>query len=154
MIIHYAPNKATHRQGSWPCCIRWVTINQWRYHTDVYVIRFPLPDQPNKAIEKFAVNLQEGVIVDRDPSFVCVLITTLKGPTPTRLYPADVLLTLKESQTQYGGKVVCSQIHTVHKSHILAHKYTLSSETMHKIDGRLLMGIGLIKWEEVVRSRA
>jgi mRNA-degrading endonuclease toxin of MazEF toxin-antitoxin module len=121
---------------------------------DVYLIRFPLPDQPDKAIDKFAVNLQEGAIVDRAPSFVCVLITTLKGPTSTHLYPADVLLTPDESQTDYGAKVICNQIHTVHKSRILAHKYTLSAEAMHKIDGRLLMGIGLIKWEEVVRSRS
>lgn len=120
---------------------------------DVYLVQFPLPDQPGKTIEKFAVNLQEGVIVDRTPSFVCVLITTLKGPTPTRLYPTDVLLSPRESQTQYGAKVICNQIHTVHKSRILAHKYTLSAETMHKIDGRLLMGIGLVKWEEIIRSR-
>lgn len=32
--------------------------------------------------------------------------------------------------------------------------YRLGAETMHKIDGRLLMGIGPIKWEEVVRSRS
>lgn len=121
---------------------------------DVYRIRFPLPDQPGKAIEKFAVNLQEGAIVDRAPSFVCVLTTTLKGPTLTRLYPTDVLLTPRESQTKYGAKVICNQIHTVHKSRILDHKYALSAETMHKIDGRLLMGIGLIKWEDVVRSRS
>jgi len=121
---------------------------------DVYLIRFSLPDQPDKAIEKFAINLQEGAIVNRAPAFVCVLITTLKSPTPTRLYPTDVLLTPQESQTDYGAKVICNQIHTVHKSRILAHKYTLSAETMHKIDGRLLMGIGLVEWEEIVRSRS
>jgi hypothetical protein len=30
---------------------------------DVYLIQFPLPDQPGKTITKYAVNLQEGRII-------------------------------------------------------------------------------------------
>jgi len=120
---------------------------------DVYLVRFPLPDQPSTTIEKFAVNLQEGRIIDNAPTMVCVLITTLKEPGPGRLYPTDVLLTPEESRTRFG-KVLCNQIHTVHKSMVIAHKYTLSLETMRKIDERLLLGIGLVKWEDIVGSRA
>lgn len=115
---------------------------------DVYLINFPLPDAPGQTIPKFIVNLQEGRIIDQSPTMVGVIITTLKDPTPPKLYPSDVLLTAQESKTQYGAKVICNQIHTIHKSQIMDLKYKLSAPTMREIDKRLLLGIGMIKIED------
>ena len=57
---------------------------------DVYLIQFPLPDQPDKTITKYAVNLQEGRII-----------------------------------------------------------YCLSPETMREIDERLLLGVGIVRIEDL-----
>lgn len=117
---------------------------------DVYLIKLPLPDKIGHTLEKFAINLQEGKIIAQAPTFVCVIITTLKSSKSPKLYPTDLLLAPKESKTKFGAKVICNQIHTLHKSLIIDYKYHLSSETMRKIDERLLLGIGIIKIEDLL----
>jgi mRNA-degrading endonuclease toxin of MazEF toxin-antitoxin module len=116
---------------------------------DVYLIKFPVPDQPGKTITKYAVNLQEGKIIAKAPTMVCVMITTFKSSDKGRLYPTDVVLTPEESRTKYGAKVICNQIHTVAKSMIIDFKYRLSPETMCEIDERLLLGVGIVKIEDL-----
>lgn len=116
---------------------------------DVYLIQFPLPDQPGKTITKYAVNLQEGRIIAKSPTMVCVMITTFKTADPGRLYPTDVVLSPQESGTRYGAKVICNQIHTVAKSMIIDFGYRLSAETMREIDESLLLGVGIIKIEDL-----
>lgn len=120
---------------------------------DVYLVELPLPDKVGHTLEKFAVNLQEGKIIAHAPTFVCVIITTFKSPESPRLYPTDVLLTPKESKTKFGAKVICNQIHTLHKSLIIEYKYHLSAQTMKKIDERLLLGIGIIRIEDLLLDR-
>lgn len=116
---------------------------------DVYLIQFPLPDQPGETITKYAVNLQEGRIIAKSPTMVCVMITTFKSADRGRLYPTDVVLSPEESATRYGAKVICNQIHTVAKSMIIDFKYRLSPEMMREIDERLLLGVGIIKIEDL-----
>jgi len=116
---------------------------------DVYLIQFPLPDQPGKTVTKYAVNLQEGKIIAKSPTMVCVMITTFKSADRGRLYPTDVVLSPEESGTRYGAKVICNQIHTVAKSMIIDFKYRLSPGTMREIDERLLLGVGIIKIEDL-----
>ena len=116
---------------------------------DVYLIQFPLPDQPGETITKYAVNLQEGKIIAKSPTMVCVMITTFKSADRGRLYPTDVVLSPEESGTRYGAKVICNQIHTVVKSIIIDFKYRLSPATMREIDERLLLGVGIIKIEDL-----
>ncbi len=115
---------------------------------EVYLVNYPLPDVLGQTIQKFMVNLQEGSIIDYSPTMVGVVITTLKDSTPPKLYPTEVLLTPQESKTQYGAKILCNQIHTISKQRIIDLKYTLSLETMQKIDKKLLLGIGIIKIED------
>lgn len=38
---------------------------------DVYLLQFPLPDQPGKTITKYAVNLQEGKIIEVPDDGLC-----------------------------------------------------------------------------------
>jgi hypothetical protein len=57
---------------------------------DVYLLQFPLPDQPGKTITKYAVNLQEGRIIAKSPTMVYVMITTFKSADRGRLDPTDV----------------------------------------------------------------
>ncbi len=116
---------------------------------DVYLVHFPLPDATEQMITKFMVNLQEGSIISSSPTMVGVIITTLKGSTPPRLYPTDVLLTAQESHTPFGAKVICNQIHTITKQNIIDFKYKLSPATMREIDKRLLLGVGIIKIEDL-----
>lgn len=105
---------------------------------DVYLVQFPLPDMIGKTITKYMVNLQEGSIIEFSPTMVGVIITTLKSTSPPKLYPTDVLLTPQESQTKYGAKVLCNQIHTINKQQKIDLKYELSAATMREIDKRLL----------------
>ena len=116
---------------------------------DVYLIQFPLPDQPGKTITKYAVNLQEWRIIAQSPTMVCVMITTFKSADRGKLYPTDVVLSPAESGTKYGAKVICNQIHTVTKTMIVDFKYRLSPETMREIDERLLLGVGIVKIEDL-----
>jgi len=116
---------------------------------DVYLIQFPLPDQPGKTITKYAMNLQEGKIIAQSPTMVCVMITTFKSADRGRLYPTDVVLNPAESGTKYGAKVICNQIHTVTKTMIVDFKYHLSPETMREIDERLLLGVGIVRIEDL-----
>ena len=119
---------------------------------DVYLVDFPLPDALGKTITKFMVNLQEGSIIDYTSTMVGLIITTLKAPSPPKLYPTDVLLNPEESKTKYGAKVLCNQIHTIDKKQILDFKYHLSLPTLREIDKKLLLGIGFIKIEDFIKK--
>jgi mRNA-degrading endonuclease toxin of MazEF toxin-antitoxin module len=118
----------------------------------VYLIRFPLPDQPGRTIHKFAVCLQEGRIVENSPTFTCVLINTFKSQRFPSLSLTDVYLLPEECGVPFGARVICDQIHTVHKSMVIEYRYRLSEGTMREIDQRLLLGIGLVKIEELERA--
>ena len=80
---------------------------------------------------------------------VCVIITTFQSAEPGKLYPTDVILTPEESGTKFGAKVLCNQIHTIDKPMIIDFKYRLSPATMREIDERLLLGVGIIKIEDL-----
>ncbi|HZK56579.1 MAG TPA: type II toxin-antitoxin system PemK/MazF family toxin [Desulfosporosinus sp.] len=113
---------------------------------DVYRFRFPKTDNPSSSIIKYSVVLQEGRIVDNSPTVVCVNITTKKLST---LYPSDVLIDPNECQNTEGAKVICNQIHTISKERILDYQYSLSSSTMLDINDALMLGIGIVKIEDM-----
>ncbi len=112
----------------------------------VYVVRFNPPDDPARTIKKYCVNLQKGSIVDNSPTFVAVNITTRNLE---RIYDCDVFLSPEESGTSDGAKVICSQIYTHIKAQIQAAPYRLSQARMEELDKKLLLGVGIIKTEDL-----
>lgn len=113
----------------------------------MYVVEFHPPDEPTRAIEKFCVNLQEGRIVDKSPTFVAVNITTDRLD---EIYPDNVVLTPEESHTATGAKVLCNQIHTLFKTQIKRAAYRLSETKMQEINDKLLIGVGIVKLEDLI----
>jgi len=117
---------------------------------DVYRAQWHPPDSPQKPISKHVVVLQEGIIVRNSPTVVCVNMTT-QGLNAT--YPWDVLVSATESKTVAGARVICSQIHTLCAKDLTDYRYSLTPETMEEIDQGLLLGIGLVKYEDIDRAR-
>ncbi len=114
----------------------------------VFVIQFTPPNDPTKPIEKLVVCLQEGKIVESSDDFVAVLTTTRKLDS---IYPWDVFVSPEESHSVEGIKVQCNKIHTLSKSCIKEHAYDLSDSTMKEIDRKLLLGIGIAKFERDIQ---
>ncbi len=113
----------------------------------VYIVRFNPPDNPAMTIEKYCVNLQEGSIVDNSSTFVAVNITTRNLE---RVYDDwNIFLSPEESGTPDGAKVICSQIYTHIKAQIKAAPYRLSQARMEELDKKLLLGVGIIKAEDL-----
>lgn len=112
----------------------------------VYVVQFYPPDDPTKIVEKFCVCLQEGKIVDNSPTFVGVNITTERLD---KVYPDNVFLSAEESNTPSGAKVICNQIHTYPKTSIKKAVYCLSETKMQEINEKLMLGVGIIKIEDL-----
>jgi mRNA-degrading endonuclease toxin of MazEF toxin-antitoxin module len=115
----------------------------------VYLVEFVPPDEPSKPIQKFALCLQEGKIVDFANSFVAVILTTIKENKEVKDYPWQVILSPEESQTEHGAIIICNQIHTIPKENIRGHKYTLSDATMEEVNEKLMLGIGVAKIEDL-----
>jgi mRNA-degrading endonuclease toxin of MazEF toxin-antitoxin module len=108
----------------------------------VFKVEFPADDpaKKDKNIPKYALNLQEGKIVDKRDYFVCVLLTT----NIDKLRVTDVLLTQEEAgleDTDDRAKVCCESIYTLPKSIIAEPAYTLSESTMREVDKKLLISL-------------
>ena len=112
----------------------------------VFKIKFIPPNDPTKSIDKFVVCLQEGKIVERSADFVAALITTKKLEN---IYPWEVYLSPKECQSSEGAKVQCNKIHTIPKDWIEKNVYTLSDATMEEVDQKLMLGVGIVKIEDL-----
>ena len=107
------------------------------------------PNRPENNIPKYALNLQEGKVVENADTFVCLLLTTEKSKLKKK-YPWDVFLTPQESKTQEGAKICCNQVYTIKKDCIKDYAYTLSEPTMKEVDEKLILGlcIGNFKIED------
>lgn len=113
---------------------------------NVFRVKFHPPDQPSKTIEKYVVNLQEGKIVEKSPTFVGVILTTQRIQS---IYPTDVLVTEQECGRPGGVKIMCNQIHTIPKKDIISFEYKLSDVTMEAVGEKSLLGMGIAKIEEL-----
>jgi hypothetical protein len=60
---------------------------------------------------------------------------------------------LTESRTEFGVIIECSQIYTVPKADVIEHAYSLSAETMTKVDQALQFGIGIVNVEDLKKLR-
>lgn len=113
---------------------------------NVFRVKFHPPDKPDETIPKYVVNLQEGKIVAQTLDFVGVVLTTQRADC---LYPWEVFVSEEECGFPGGVKVKCHQIHTIPKEDILDFAYKLSDVTMEEIDQKLLLGVGIVKLEEL-----
>lgn len=113
---------------------------------NVFRVKFHPPDQPSKTIEKYVVNLQEGKIVENSPTFVGVILTTQRLQL---IFPTDVLVTEQECGRVGGVKIMCNQIHTIPKKDIISYEYKLSDVTMEAVGEKSLLGVGIVKIEEL-----
>ena len=129
--------------------MRALTLRDRLRRGEVYLIRFSLPDNPSVVINKYALNLQEGMIVDSSPTFVCVNLTLERLD---RMYPWDVYVSPDECGVPSGAKVIGSQIHTIDKGNIIRHAYTLSEATMAAVDQAIMLGTGLAKYEDLPKA--
>ena len=115
----------------------------------VYLVKFVPPDDPQNPIEKFVLCLQEGKIVDKANSFVGVIVTSVKKDKKPKSYPWQVILSPVESRTEEGAIIICHQIHTIAKDNVIEYKYTLSDATMKEVDQKLMLGVGIVKIEDL-----
>lgn len=113
---------------------------------NVFRVKFHPPGKATETIPKYIVNLQEGKIVAKRPNFVGVVLTTQRVE---RLYPWDVFVSEEECGHPGGVRVMCDHIHTIPKDDILDLAYKLSDVTMEEIDQKLLLGVGIVKVEEL-----
>lgn len=112
----------------------------------VFKIKFVPPNDPAKSIDKFVVCLQEGKIVEKSADFTAALITTKKVD---KIRPWEVYLSPQECRSSDGAKVQCNKIHTIPKEWIEKNAYTLSDATMEEVDQKLMLGVGLVKYEDL-----
>jgi mRNA-degrading endonuclease toxin of MazEF toxin-antitoxin module len=115
----------------------------------VYLVQFHPPDDPYHPIQKFVLCLQEGKIVDNANSFVGVILTSIKKDKKPKLYPWQVILSPEESRTDSGAIIICNQIHTILKDRVIEYKYSLSDATMKEVNQKLMLGIGILKIEDL-----
>ena len=113
---------------------------------DVWIAQVSFPDKPEAPMVKFCVILQEGRLFDNAPT---VLVAHLTTKHLDRLYPTDVYLPSEECQNGGGAKIILNQFHTIPKSSLIAYKYSLSRDTMRKVDLAILVGTGIVKIEEL-----
>jgi len=108
------------------------------------VFRIKLPpfdlSQKGEAIIKYVLNLQQGKVVEKVDTFVCLLITT-EPQKLKKLYKWDVLLSPDESHTAEGAKVCCNQVYTIPKEKIIDYVYSVSNTTMLEVDRKLVIGL-------------
>jgi mRNA-degrading endonuclease toxin of MazEF toxin-antitoxin module len=115
----------------------------------VYLAEFSPPDDPDNPIKKFVLCLQEGKIVDSAKSFVGLILTSIKKDKERKPYPWQVILSPEESRTEEGAIIICNQIHTIPKDRVTEYKYTLSDATLKEVDQKLMLGIGILKIEDL-----
>lgn len=113
---------------------------------NVFRVKFHPPDEPSAMIEKYVVNLQEGKIVENSPTFVGFILTTQRLQ---HIYPTDVLVTKEECGYSEGAKILCNQPHTIPKNDIISFEYKLSDVTMEAVGEKSLLGVGIVKIEEL-----
>jgi hypothetical protein len=124
----------------------------------VYKILFE-PDDPLRQgqglIPKYALCLQEGAITN-NKQFTGVLLTTCKDNNEPRLFKWNVYVSPNESGTKFGAIINCSKIYTFTFADIMERDtaYRLLSETMDKVDERIMFGVGLLKLEDLKRQFA
>jgi mRNA-degrading endonuclease toxin of MazEF toxin-antitoxin module len=117
----------------------------------VYRVKFPSDEKPGQLIDKFALCLQEGRILQNRVGFVGILLTTCKNNDAPRVPAWKVYISPGESRTEFGVLADCGQIYTVPISDVLDTAYTLSPETMKKIDHALQFGVGILRVEDFKR---
>lgn len=115
----------------------------------VYLTELYPPDDPQNPISKFVLCLQEGKIVDNANSFVGVILTSIKKDKKPKSYPWQVILSPEESKTEEGAVIICNQIHTIPKDRVIEYKYFLSDATMREVDQKLMLGVGIVKIEDL-----
>lgn len=115
----------------------------------VYIVQFTPPGDPTVILHKYFVCLQEGRLFERADDFVAVRITSLRQDDTRKTYPTHVFLTPEESETEFGAKVICEWIHTIPKASVTDYAYTLTESTMREIEERLLIALGLERFEIV-----
>lgn len=113
---------------------------------NVFRVKFHPPDQPSETIEKYVVNLQEGKIIKNSPTFVGFILTTQRLED---IYPTDVLVAEQECGRPGGAKILCNQPHTIPKKDIISFEYKLSDVTIEAVAEKSLLGVGIVKIEEL-----
>ena len=98
--------------------------------------------------------LQQGSIVEKRRRFVGILTTSCKDNNPPKEFPWTVYISPAESRSTFGVIANCGEIHTfLTKDVISGPKYSLSPETMEKIDKALQFGVGWLNIEELRKQQ-
>jgi len=116
---------------------------------DVWEAWIPRPDKPQEApMRKHCVILQDerDRLFRNSPTVVVAVITTNHVE---RLFPTDVYLPPEECQNGGGAKIILNQFHTIPKSSLIRYRYSLFRGTIPEVDRKILVGIGIIRSEEM-----
>ena len=116
-------------------------------------VKFPSDEHPETHIDKYALCLQEGRILQNRRSFVGVLLTTCKDNNQPRVPAWKVFVSPTESHTDYGVFVDCGLIFTFPMADVLDYQYTLQPDTMRKVDEALAYGVGFLKVEDLKKEQ-
>jgi len=119
----------------------------------VYLVKFPSDESPGQLINKYALCLQEGRLLQNRTSFVGVLLPTCKTNEPPRVPPWKVYVSPAESRTEFGVLVDCGQMYTFPMGDVIDTAYTATSDTMEKVNQGLLFGVGILKVEDLKRKQ-
>ena len=120
----------------------------------VYLVKYIGFKNPDEEILKFAVCLQQGSIVEKRRRFVGILTTSCKDNSQPKEFPWTVYISPAESHAEFGVIANCGEIHTfLTKDVVDGPKYTLSPDTMQKIDKALQFGVGWLNIEELKKQQ-
>lgn len=120
----------------------------------VYLIKFIGFADPSKEINKFAICLQQGSIVEKRRRFVGIITTSCKDINAPKELPWNVYITPTESHSDFGVIANCAELFTILTSDVISGpKYSLSQETMQKIDEALQFGVGWLNLEELKKKQ-
>jgi mRNA interferase MazF len=89
-----------------------------------------------------------GVIIQNDVGNMYSPITIVAPITSQKLekiYPFEVLLTMKNSGLEKGSKALLNQIRAVDKKRLLRRLGKVDTETVFKIDEAIKISLGLLK---------
>lgn len=116
----------------------------------VYLVKFASFENAQQIINKYAICLQQGDIVQKRSRFVGILTTSCKDSNPPRMLPWSVFLSPEESKSKFGVIANCGEIHTfLFKDVIDGPMYHLSEEKMKEIDHKLQFGTGWLNLEDL-----
>lgn len=109
----------------------------------VYEILMRFEVKPLEEIKKMGVCLQDQEICSNWEQVNFVKTHAFKDNSKPRVLEWDIWIDPQTSRSDFGVKVICSQIFSIRKEKILKPIYRLPPQKIEELNAKILWGIGL-----------